>query len=178
LIIVAIVYWVPFAYYGPWFDRYLLLEMSMLGLLIAGEAMRSAGRGLHPSAPQLAAAAALALVYIGFGIVSAHDYLAWNRARWAAGRSLMESRDIAPTDINGGYEFDKYFYWQNRHAGTYGTASGVPGVHSSGSEVGSRPRLVLAFSESPHSTLVRRLPVDRWMLLSPGQVNILGLDPH
>jgi hypothetical protein len=177
LIIVGTAYWVPFGYYGPWFDRYLLLEMSLLGLLIAGETTRSAGRGLRPSAPRLAAAAALALVYLGFGLVSAHDYLAWNRARWAAGRSLMKARDISPTDISGGYEFDKYFYWQNRLGGTYGTAFGVPGVHSSGREVGRPPRHVLAFSELPQFTLVRRLPVDRWMLLSPGHVDILGLDP-
>jgi hypothetical protein len=178
LIMVGTVYWLPFGYYGPWFDRYLLLEMSLLGLLIAGEATRSAGRGLRPSAPRLAAAAALALVYLGFGIVSAHDYLAWNRARWAAVRSLMKAQDIAPTDINGGFEFDKYFYWENRLGGASGTASGVPGVHSPGSEIGSRPRLALGFSEAPQFTLVRRLPVDRWMLFSPGQVDILGLDPH
>jgi hypothetical protein len=178
LVLVAMVYWIPFAYYGPWFDRYLLLEMSLLGLLIAGEAMRSAGRGLPPSAPRLAAAAALALAYLGFGIVSAHDYLAWNQARWAAGRSLIESRDIAPADINGGYEFDKYFYWQDRHAGTYGTVSGVPGVPPSGSETGSgsRPRFTLSFSALPHSTLERRLPVDRWMSLSPGHVDVLDQD--
>jgi hypothetical protein len=172
-------YWVPYAYYGPWFDRYLLLEMSLLGLLITGETIRLAGRGLPPSAPRFAAVAALVLAYLGFGIVSAHDYLAWNRARWAAGRSLIESRDIAPADINGGYEFDKYFYWQDRHAGTYGAAPGVPGMLPSGSETGSgsRPRFTLSFSALPHSTLVRRLPVDRWMSLSPGHVDILGLGP-
>jgi hypothetical protein len=89
----------------------------------------------------------------------------------------MKTRDISPTDISGGYDFEKYFYWQNRLGGTYGTALGVPGVHSSGREVGRPPRHVLAFSELPQFTLVRRLPVDRWMLLSPGHVDILGLDP-
>lgn len=178
LIIVGAVYCVPFGYYGPWFDRYLLLEMSLLGLLIAGETTRSAGRGLRPSAPRLAAAAALALVYLGFGVISTHDYLAWNRSRWEACRSLMKPGDIAPTDISGGFEFDKYFSWQNRPGGTYGNGVGAPGMHPFGSEVGSRPRFVLAFSESPGFTLVRRSPVDRWMFLSPGQVVILGPNPH
>jgi hypothetical protein len=177
LVIVGVVYWVPFGYYGPWFDRYLLLEMSLLGLFIAGESMRLTVKGLRPSAPRLAAAAALAFVYLAFCIASAHDYLAWNRARWAAGRSLIESWGIAPADIKGGYEFDKYFLWRNRHTGTYGAVSGVPGAHFPDSGVTNRPRLVLSFSELPHGTLVRRLLVDRWMSFSPGEVDIIGLDP-
>ena len=178
LVIVGTVYCVPFAYYGPWFDRYMLLEMSLLGLLLALEATRSAGRGLRLSAPRLAVAAALALAYFGFGVVSTHDYLAWNRSRWEAGRSLMQARDIAPTDIDGGFEFDKYYFWQNRPGGTYGKPAGVPGVDSQESEVGSQPRFVLAFRALPGFTLVRRLPVNRWMRLSPGQVVVLGLNPH
>jgi hypothetical protein len=177
LVIVGVVYWVPFGYYGPWFDRYLLLEVSLLGLLIARESMRSTVRGLRPSAPRLATAAVLALVYLGFGIASAHDYLAWNRTRWAAGRSLIESWDIAPSELKGGYEFDKYFLWRNRRTETYRATSGVPGVNLPGSGVANRPRFVLSFSELPHGTLVRRLLVDRWMSFSPGEVDIIGLDP-
>ena len=36
LVIVGVVYWVPFGYYGPWFDRYLLLEMSLPGCSLLG----------------------------------------------------------------------------------------------------------------------------------------------
>jgi len=178
LIIVGAVYCIPFGYYGPWFDRYLLLEMSVLGLLIAGETTRLAGRALRPSAPRVAAAASLALVYFAFGIVSTHDYLAWNRTRWEAVRSLMKAGDLAPTDIDGGFEFEKYFSWENRPGGTYGIGVGVPDMSSLASEVGSEPRYILALSESPGFTLVRRLPVDRWMSLSPRQVVILRPNPH
>jgi hypothetical protein len=177
LIIVGMVYCIPFSYYGPWFDRYMLPEMGLLGLLLAGEAAMSSGEGLRPSISRVAVAAALAAVYLGFGVASAHDYLAWNRSRWEAGRSLMEAGDIAPAEIDGGFEFNQYFAYRDNLDAPRGEGEGVPGARELEGEAQGRRRFVLAFSESPGRSVVRRFPVDRWMPLSPEQVVILGPSP-
>jgi hypothetical protein len=174
LVVVAAVYCVPFGYYGPWFDRYLLLEMSLLGLLLAVETTRSVGWQTPSPGFRLVTAATLALVSLGFGIGSAHDYLAWNRARWEAGRSLMVGGEGAPDGIDGGFEFDNYFALQNSFDTSYSKPPEVSGLHSHGVEVGSQRRFVIALSELPGFTSVRRVNVDSWMPLSPDEIFILS----
>jgi hypothetical protein len=177
LIIVGAVYCVPWAYYGPWFDRYLLLEMSVLGLLIAGEAAKSAGRGMRPSVGRVTAAAVLGLMYLGFGVASTHDYLAWNRSRWEAARSLVSTGEVAPTDVEGGFEVQKYLPLDHVAFGKKRAHIEDPETSFLVSKVASEPQYVVALSESPGFTVVRRLPVDRWMFLSPREVVILRHRP-
>jgi hypothetical protein len=175
LITAAVVYYIPFSNYGPWFDRYALPEMALLGLLIASEAMTSNGTRFRTSPPRVIGSATLALVYLGFGIFSAHDYIAWNRSRWEAGRSLTVDPSIVADDIDGGFEFNAWYSFRDRPGGTYRTNGGSSPVQEivKKSIVRDRPRFVLSFSERKDYTVVRGVAVDRWLPLTPDRVLIL-----
>ncbi len=43
-----------------------------------------------------------------FSVTATHDYLAWNRARWAAAAQLA-TQDIPPAQIDGGFEFNGWY---------------------------------------------------------------------
>ena len=47
-----------------------------------------------------------------FSIITTHDYLAWNRARWQALHDLTVEENIPTTHIDGGFEFGG---WYNFH---------------------------------------------------------------
>ena len=48
---------------------------------------------------------ALAFAYATVVVAATHDYLAWNRTRWMATRTLIEA-GVLPRQIDGGYEFN------------------------------------------------------------------------
>jgi hypothetical protein len=172
LVSLGVVY-APFCImYGPWFDRYLLPVMALLALLLARNpvAMDPPVR-LQPSlGPRVLVAAALALVYLGFTVVSTHDYLAWNRARWAAAAPLI-ARGIAPDDIRGGYEFDQYHAW--RPLPEHVTNASRAAFADRPNRAKEHAHYVLAFGDEPGYDRVRRIAVNRWFPLSPGQVVVL-----
>jgi 4-amino-4-deoxy-L-arabinose transferase-like glycosyltransferase len=177
LVVAGMVYCIPFGYYGPWFDRYMLPEMGLMVLLLASVAAAPVGGIRRPSAPRLALSVVLALAYLGFGVASAHDYLAWNRARWQAARSLLASGDVTPREIEGGFEFDKYYSYLDGPSGPQGVGEAYPEPGAPGGDPPGSRRFVLAFGELPGRTVVRRLPVGRWMSASPEQVVILEQGP-
>ena len=155
----------------------MLLEMALVGLPIAAVATTSASTGLWNSPLRLLSAAALALMYLGFGVASAHDYLAWNRSRWEAGRSLIADKGIPPTEIDGGFEFNSYFYWRDRRSGTNPIAeilrdTDLDLAHS-GPKSEHPTRLIISLSELSGFDPVYRVSVDHWLPLSPSEVLIL-----
>jgi hypothetical protein len=170
-------YMIPLCSYANFYERHVLLEMALLGLPVAAVATTSASTGLWKSPARLLCAAVLALLYLGFGVVSSHDYLAWNRSRWEAGRSLMADHRISPTEINGGFEFNAYFYWRGRR-----DAVSAVGPNPEESEIDSLiagprssypRRFIISFSELPGFERVYRVAVDRWLPLSPSEMLIL-----
>ncbi len=50
-------------------------------------------------------------VMLAYGIVEMSDHLAWNTARWAAGRQLV-SRGIPPEAIDGGFEWVGWYEFE------------------------------------------------------------------
>jgi hypothetical protein len=44
-----------------------------------------------------------------FSIGATHDYLSWNRARWEAANYAHQKLQLKPTQINGGFEYKKWF---------------------------------------------------------------------
>lgn len=115
----VVVCFVPISFaYGAVFDRYYLSFapwLLALGVCGADRARREA------------AGAPLAIGFVAAGITLAtsvaavHDYLAWNRVRWEAGRWLLRL-DIAQEEIDGGFEWSNYLAlaneekWQGRGA--------------------------------------------------------------
>ena len=45
-------------------------------------------------------------VYLVFGVAATHDYLGWNRARWAAAAELHERWGVPKEEIDGGFEYN------------------------------------------------------------------------
>jgi hypothetical protein len=87
--------------YGAFFDRYLLAQLPFaIALVLAAHDRRAA---IAPSSVR-AAAFALSLA-IAFTVPAAHDYLGWQRARWAA-VDRLERRGIDREEIRGGFEVD------------------------------------------------------------------------
>ena len=44
-----------------------------------------------------------------FSVCSTRDYLAWNRARWTAATDLMAHDHVAPSEMDGGFEFNGFY---------------------------------------------------------------------
>jgi hypothetical protein len=86
------------------FDRY-LLPIIPLALVLLATAAGRAGPGPMP-AWRTGLAAVFLIVMGGFSVAGMHDYLAWNRARWAALHHLTDDLRVPPTNIDGGYEFN------------------------------------------------------------------------
>jgi hypothetical protein len=57
---------------------------------------------------RLVLSAVLLVAMATVSVALEHDFLAWNRARWAVGQRAMESR-VDPLDIEGGFEWDGWY---------------------------------------------------------------------
>jgi 4-amino-4-deoxy-L-arabinose transferase-like glycosyltransferase len=93
-----------------YFDRYLL---PMLPFTAALTAAAIAGIGMQRTPPRpnggmglLALFATVAMAW--FSIAGTHDYLAWNRARYALLDELVEGEGVKPARIDGGMEFNAW----------------------------------------------------------------------
>jgi hypothetical protein len=63
------------------------------------------------------------IILAAFGLFSisyTHDYFSWNRTRWQALNYLMKEKQIKPTQIDGGFEFNA---WYLSETGIYPDAS-------------------------------------------------------
>jgi 4-amino-4-deoxy-L-arabinose transferase-like glycosyltransferase len=85
------------------FDRYFLpLLPFVLLLILPARAQKAIPQRLPLRIAAIAVAASLAI----FSVMATHDYLAWNRARWAALHYLTVEKNISPSRIDGGFEFN------------------------------------------------------------------------
>jgi hypothetical protein len=87
-------------------DRYLIWLLPVLMSIIS---ISARSPRLYASTLSLVAAVALVLLYVLFAVTSAHDYMAWNRARWQALTDLMEKDHISYKNIDGGFEFNGWY---------------------------------------------------------------------
>lgn len=111
--VATLVYLLPVASVDYLFDRYLLFPILATILFCLSP---------HKTQPDLVSSrlgATLALcVTIGMGVITVavtHDYLSWNRVRWMALNDLTYGKKIAPSRIDGGFEFNgMYLYDANQ----------------------------------------------------------------
>lgn len=138
------------------FDRYYLPLLPILALALLPPA--------H-AVPRRAWIAAGALLAISgaFAIAATHDYLAWNRARWAALRQLTEDDGIDPRRIDGGLEFNAPRFF-------------IPGTSGGGGRSWwwvIDDEYMISMGPVPGYEEVRRHPYPRW--LPPGDAAIAVL---
>jgi hypothetical protein len=92
------------------FDRYILIFIT---LAIATFACFPTTRVVTlRSSVVRGVGVALLPIYGLFSLAATHDYLAWNRARWAALHDLIRDTKISINDIQGGFEF--YGWYRDR----------------------------------------------------------------
>jgi hypothetical protein len=89
------------------FDRYLLYLIPFSAVIFwsLGLAAQKPSRFLRT------ATLAILAVFAVYDIAATHDYLAWNRARWDLLRHITEVHQISPNRIDGGYEFNGWYFY-------------------------------------------------------------------
>ncbi len=102
LLATGAIYFVPLPFVPVLFDRYLLPLVPLATVVL----FMMCSRGNALSRRWTALAVLVLLTYGAFAIAGTHDYLAWNRSRWQALRTLTVARHIRPDQIDGGYEFN------------------------------------------------------------------------
>jgi hypothetical protein len=105
LLATGVIYLVPLPFIPMLFDRYLLLLVP-LGTVVL---FVMCCRGNALSRRWTALAVLVLLTYGAFAVAGTHDYLAWNRPRWQALRTLTLARHIRPEQIDGGFEFHSFY---------------------------------------------------------------------
>jgi 4-amino-4-deoxy-L-arabinose transferase-like glycosyltransferase len=108
----SILLFIAFGIGHPLFDRYLLLFIPPLLMIILVSEIRS-GFG---SVARWRATASITLIciYAVVSVAATHDYLGWNRARWTAARMLLDD-GVSPNRIDGGFEFNGWYTYKPRY---------------------------------------------------------------
>jgi hypothetical protein len=137
---------------ATFFDRYLLMLFPfVLGAMPPSE----------PAAPldSRAAAAVIGTAFMLFSVAGTHDYLAWQRTRWAAVREIETVDRVAPAEIEAGFEIDNL------------PAEG-PGTVPDLADRRGAP-LVVAVSPLAGHTVLRRVEVPAWLVAAVDTVYVL-----
>ena len=85
------------------FDRYYFQLLPFIGICLF------AGGAISFSKKAFCLSSVLLLGFALFSIAATHDYLAWNKARWAALNELVKEQNISPHFIDGGFEFNGWY---------------------------------------------------------------------
>jgi hypothetical protein len=144
---------------GGYIDRYLLFALPLLMITLGRPAASS-----RLKAGPVAASAGMVLVglYGLFSVAATHDYLSWNRARWAALDRLTDA-NVSYLDIDGGFEFNGRYAYSSR---------GGPISDKSLWPV-ERKKYLLSFGPVTGYEIFARYPYERWMPWETGQVFVL-----
>ncbi len=152
-----------------YFDRYLL---PVLPFVIA--ALPPSLRTRRPTIVGLTLAVALGWM----AVAGTHDYLAWNRARFA-GLADLERAGIAATEIDGGFEFNAWHlapelgYWPSDADVKVGQSADRRSWWWVVDD-----RYVVSFHELPGYTVREVLPFTRWLVPGQGRVLVLERGPR
>ncbi|HEY0160925.1 MAG TPA: glycosyltransferase family 39 protein [Thermoanaerobaculia bacterium] len=124
--------------------------------------------GLELTTRARIAAAALLSVAIVFSIAGTAEYLAWNRARWQAFRTLR-AHGVPLTQMDGGYEINAFFL---------ALPAGRKDLGKPGTGVVD-DRYMIAFNRDvPGYERLQSFPYARWLGLSEGAVHIQRRRPE
>jgi hypothetical protein len=115
LLLCALVYLAPFLMSG-YFDRYLL---PVLAFLLAFMAVLWTNGAPGKFFRWQVTGAVLLITGTGlFGVIGTKDYLEWNRARWSMVRTLLTQPEVAPVDIDGGFEVNGWYLYDDQKQAT------------------------------------------------------------
>ena len=106
---------VVLAYFAPLmlirvYDRYLIPVLPLTLFFLA-----SVSQAGPIGRCRVMTAAALCLLTAVFAVLAAHDYMAWNRARWAAIADLQKAGSAGPANLDGGFEYNGLFSYDRSY---------------------------------------------------------------
>jgi Dolichyl-phosphate-mannose-protein mannosyltransferase len=167
LLVVGLLDFGPMAFnYKPPFDRYLLTFLPLvLGLLVAS----GAGRWRAPGPWCIATSALVLATYLGFGVGATHDYLGWNRVRWAAAAELQGRLGLPPAEVDGGFEYNNYHHSRERIRAGWIHRPGEAGVVD-----GSALRARLASQPLPDHDVLAHMDCPRWLPWGVSRIYLLN----
>jgi hypothetical protein len=107
LLSACVIYCLPIVIFG-FRDRYLLPLLPLLCTFMAipVKTLQFRRRPLFVTVVLLSIC-----LYFLFSVATTRDYLAWNRTRWQALGTLVEKDRIAPSEIDGGFEFNGWYLY-------------------------------------------------------------------
>jgi hypothetical protein len=151
-----------------YFDRYLLavLPFALASALV-----------LHPTARVRPLTIAVAVLLAWYGLAGTHDYLAWNRARFAALDDLLAA-GVAPASIDGGVEFNAWHLAPvlDRWPSDDDVRVGQPSTRRSWWWVVD-DRYVVSFQPLPGYAVRDDVSFTRWLVPGTGHVLVLERAP-
>jgi hypothetical protein len=87
----------------PIYDRYIIPMLPLTLFFLANTAPARSTGYLR------ALGGVLCLAMAVFAVLAAHDYMAWNRARWAAIADLQKVGSAGPANLDGGFEYNALY---------------------------------------------------------------------
>jgi hypothetical protein len=114
----ALIYLGPLLLAG-YFDRYLLVPtFALLALLtIEWQADASPQQARKPARGLAVAAVFVLALTSAYAVTGTHDYMSWNRARWAL-LDALRSQGVQPAQIDGGEEFNGTYTYDPNYVDT------------------------------------------------------------
>ena len=106
----VLIYWVIFGL-SYFFDRYFLVIFPFLLYLLISQISDLA---IKLKKLPVLISFFLLILYSGFTLLGTMDYLKWNNVRWQALNYLTNVEKISPDKIDGGYEFNGWYCFQNK----------------------------------------------------------------
>ena len=141
-------------------DRYLIFVLPLILVAIATPDVL--GRG-QPRRVVLGAAGVLLAGYGLFSVTGTHDYLSWNRARWAALRHLTVEEGVPPRAIDGGFEFNGLYAYNPAYQPRPGKSFWWV----------QDDQYILSFGPIPGYEVAERYPYRTWLPPGTGEILVL-----
>jgi len=164
----AIIYFLPIALHG-FFDRYLLPLLIVLPLTIfifydKNNTKKRQGNSKNTAYFGMCISGLLLIIQIAFSVMTTHDYLSWNRTRWAGIHYLSEVENIPLTDIDGGLEFNGLHFYDAQYQ-----AQDTTGIWW----WTGRRDYVISFSELPDFDLIKKYEYHQFINHTQGEILLL-----
>ena len=86
------------------YDRYYVLPLTLLLIIISSTLKLKISKYMF---------SILLFLISAFSVLATKDYLAWNQARWQVAHHLMERKQITSAKIDGGFEFNGWFNYND-----------------------------------------------------------------
>jgi len=163
LILSSVTYLVPVSMNYVFYDRYVVFFIPIFLILFTSQYRNETNQ--QSIGPLSIVALILGVFLTWFSIAGTHDYVSWNRARWQALHYLIDDLHVPPRLIDGGYEFNGLFNFNENLQLSMKSEKSWWWV--------DRDDYVVAFGAIPGYEIMRSFQYARWLSNGKGSICIL-----